>query len=214
MTSFWLPVECVLCGKPPVQICASCRSTVPVRPRSVIRPDLLPGLAVADYAGAPKQLVHSLKVLGSGPVVRLMALHMAAHLAEQPAGKFEGQHILLVPAPSRKSAIAQRGFVPAALLAKSVARQLRKLGIPAQQIGMLRMNSKVADQTGLNRQQRSQNLAGAMYCKTKPVAAFLNHRLVLVDDVVTTGATLREMNRCLSEAGWQPVSFLTFAETL
>jgi predicted amidophosphoribosyltransferase len=143
-----------------------------------------------------------------------MAAHLASHLAVQLAGQLHGQPVLLVPAPSRKSAIAQRGFVPALLLAKAVARQLRKRGIDARHLALLGMNSAVADQTGLNRQQRSQNLDGAMFCKSKPSAKLLNHRMVLIDDVVTTGATLREMNRCLTESGWQPVNFLTFAETL
>ncbi|MEN9989668.1 MAG: hypothetical protein RL508_647 [Actinomycetota bacterium] len=218
MTSFWLPVDCLICGQPPLQVCQSCRLKLPILPRSVSRPGLVAGWATTAYEGAPQMLVHALKERGSGSVAKLMATAMAQTLSQNLehtlAGQGGKQPVLLVPAPSRRSAMARRGFVPAVLLAKAVARQLRATSVTAQVLPLLRVGAEVADQSGLNRLERQQNLAGKMNCKSKPSAGFSGYRLVLIDDVVTTGATLREMQRCLTAAGWQPVNFLTFAETL
>lgn len=71
----------------------------------------------------------------------------------------------------------------------------------------------VGDQAGLDRQARAQNLAGAFACRPAWRAVMLDARCVVVDDVVTTGATLTEAARALRAAGAASVTCATVAAT-
>jgi predicted amidophosphoribosyltransferase len=89
----------------------------------------------------------------------------------------------------------------------------------AFEASLVSLNRKVKDQALLNLEEREENLTGAMAAAPfQRVSGRLiddsRRNVVLVDDVVTTGATLREMHRALLEAGWNPLFFVTFAETL
>ncbi|MDG4862198.1 phosphoribosyltransferase family protein, partial [Streptomyces sp. T-3] len=78
------------------------------------------------------------------------------------------------------------------------SRELRRRGTSARVLPVLRQRRVVADQSGLNSRQRLANLTGAL--ETAPGAARLlaGHRAVLVDDLMTTGASLTEAARALS----------------
>ena len=121
--------------------------------------------------------------------------------------------VLLVPMPSRPSATRKRGYVPAWLLAQALARDVRGAAgsprVTARRLVWYRR--QVARQAKLGKQERQQNLAESMLATPAPLDS---PPVVLVDDVVTTGATLREASRALTEAGWNVVAFVTFAETL
>jgi predicted amidophosphoribosyltransferase len=83
--------------------------------------------------------------------------------------------------------------------------------LDAREFTGVRLNRKVSDQALLNLQQRAANLAGAITVGPPPVPGT---QLVLVDDVVTTGATIGEMYRAATESGWNCKFFVSFAETL
>ena len=111
--------------------------------------------------------------------------------------------------------MVHRGFVPAAVLASAVAQSLqRNHGVSATVVRVVKLAGSVADQAGLNRVERAKNISGQMRCSRAPSRLEGGRRLLLLDDVVTTGSTLLELQRCLTESGWKPKSFLTFAETL
>jgi predicted amidophosphoribosyltransferase len=222
---FWLPVNCLLCGKPPRQLCESCIGQTLPTPRAVSRSGLVPGTAAVDYQGRAKDLVRHLKVLGSGTVAKIMAQKMAesscgfalsgllASSEFQASGSSSRPvSIFLVPVPSRKEITRIRGFVPAELLAKKLANELRNQGLPVEFKPLVRLTRVVQDQAGLSRQARDQNLVGAMKAIAPSIDA--NRQIWMVDDVITTGASLRELQRSLISAGWNVQRFVTFAETL
>lgn len=113
---------------------------------------------------------------------------------------------VVVAMPSRASSFAKRGFVPAELVAKHVARRLRL----ALQPGAIRLQRHVEDQASLSLERRSSNLVGSMQASR----ALRGKRVLLIDDIVTTGATLLEGTRAIAEAGGLPAGFLTIAETV
>lgn len=117
---------------------------------------------------------------------------------------------LLVPMPSMKSSFANRGFNPAEELAKRISRQaVRGANIKVPVSRCLKLTGTVSDQASLSGEARRTNLDGTMSVTVFPVG----YSAILIDDVVTTGATLREAQRCLAKAGVKVQGFLTFAET-
>jgi len=110
----------------------------------------------------------------------------------------------VVPIPLHPCKLRERGWNPAALLARPIAAAL---GVPLR-TGLLRRVRETAAQAGLSREARAQNVRGAF--RARPAAPA---RVLLVDDVRTTGATLLEAAGCLTEAG-HTVSTLAMAWAL
>ncbi|KMS77804.1 hypothetical protein ACH49_19240 [Streptomyces leeuwenhoekii] len=106
--------------------------------------------------------------------------------------------VLLVPVPSARRAVRARGHDPARRIALAAAGELRRSGTPARMLAALRHRRAVADQSGLDSRQRWDNLAGAL--AVVPGAARLlcgAAAVVLVDDLMTTGASLAEAARAV-----------------
>ncbi|SPF07326.1 DNA utilization protein GntX [Streptomyces sp. MA5143a] len=108
--------------------------------------------------------------------------------------------VLLVPVPSARRAVRARGHDPARRIALSAARVLRRAGTPARVLAVLRQRRAVADQAGLDARQRLDNLAGALEVAAGGVPLLGGGRVVLVDDLMTTGASLAEAARAVRAA--------------
>jgi predicted amidophosphoribosyltransferase len=123
-------------------------------------------------------------------------------LSQIPSGEFE---IQLVPAPSRPANFAKRGFQPTLEIAKVLASKSPKLRV----LDALVLDKKVIDQVGLTKDERLSNLAGSM-----KVSQDLSGKIcIILDDVVTTGATALEAHRALSLAGARVIGLLVFSES-
>ncbi|RVU24550.1 ComF family protein [Streptomyces antnestii] len=109
--------------------------------------------------------------------------------------------LLLVPVPSARKAVRARGHDPARRIAYAAAAELRRAGVPTRVLAALRQRRPVEDQAGLNSRRRLANLAGALEV---PAGAHRllaqNGRIVLVDDLMTTGASLAEAARAIRAA--------------
>lgn len=110
----------------------------------------------------------------------------------------------VVPVPLHRRRIAQRGFNPAVTLARELARTR---GVPLAATALRRVRD-TESQTGLGRAERRANVRAAF--RARPG---LPARVWLVDDVVTTGATLEECARALRRAGARQVVALCAART-
>ncbi|MGW5614789.1 ComF family protein [Streptomyces sp. NPDC003877] len=123
--------------------------------------------------------------------------------AEVP-GRAPWAPLLLVPVPSGRRAVRARGHDPARRIALAAAADLRRGGLPARVLGVLRQRRAVADQSGLNSRQRLANLAGALTVVPGGAGLLREGPVVLVDDVMTTGASLAEAARALRAAADGP----------
>ncbi|WP_406372340.1 ComF family protein [Streptomyces sp. NBC_00647] len=109
--------------------------------------------------------------------------------------------VLLVPVPSARRAVRARGHDPARRIALAAAGELRRTGTPARVLGVLRQRRAVADQSGLNSRQRLANLTGALEVVAGAELLLAEGgRVVLVDDLMTTGASLAEAARAVRAA--------------
>ncbi|MDH6609508.1 hypothetical protein M2164_005143 [Streptomyces sp. SAI-208] len=116
------------------------------------------------------------------------------------AGPGIGMPVLLVPVPSARRAVRARGHDPTRRIALAAAGELRRAGMPARVVAVLRQRRGVADQAGLNSRQRLDNLAGALTVVPGGGRLLAEGLVVLVDDLMTTGASLTEAARVVREA--------------
>ena len=202
-----LPCRCVICRSTGLALCQNCSSQLTPSARAVTCFELH-GWAASDYGTSEKILIKAFKedgITALGPILaRLMKPAFQCLLDEVPT---QIDDAWLVPAPSSQANFRQRGYLPSLIL----ARQLnRTTGSSLRVKAALRFGRSVADQSGLSVEQRSSNLVGSMVAST----SVSGRRVILIDDVVTTGATLVEAARAIAEAGGEVVGFLTFSETI
>ncbi len=151
------------------------------------------------YEGVGKELVHALKYKGYlGVVGKVMGPLMSGAL--DVGARFD----LVTPVPLHRSRLARRGFNQAELMAKSVAQR-----ISAPVLDKLKLVRRTRDQIELSACARRENVSGA-FVSRGPVAG----RVLLVDDVFTTGATLSECAAVLRRAGAEEVQALTLCRTV
>jgi len=153
--------------------------------------------------GTGKQIVHSLKYDGWTRVAEEMAERMS-HVSVPPDVKLE--RTALVPVPLSRNRQRERGFNQSELIAAALAKFWR---IPVWP-GALSRQTSTRSQTQLTPGERLGNVAGAFSVPAAQCAILRGAHLVLVDDVVTTGATLRASASALFAAGARTISYMTF----
>jgi predicted amidophosphoribosyltransferase len=214
---------CAVCGRPGRVLCTWCRGGLPGHaydcwpsptPAGLVRPT-----AVGEYDGALRLLVNAHKEQHrfalARPLGDLLAVSLLAHVTGAGTGGSEASRVLLVPVPSRGRVVRRRGHDPLLRIAVRAASRLRGCGVHASVSRLLRSVRVTADQAGLAASERARNLTGSMACsagsRTPPNLA--GHRLVVVDDVITTGATVREAQRALEDGGFVVRGVATVAAT-
>ena len=151
------------------------------------------------YEGDLRRLIHLLKYDGMRPLAKALAAKMA------PVAPRVGTVELVVPVPLHRSRRWSREFNQAELLARELSRLV---GIPCRPGGLRRVRS-TPPQAGLSHRQRRENVRGAF--AAADAACIKGRRVLLVDDVMTTGATLDACARVLKAAGARYVGSLTLA---
>ncbi|MEU0087324.1 ComF family protein [Streptomyces sp. NPDC006274] len=199
-----LPAACGGCGAPRTQLCAECarllHGRTARRARPVPEPAGLPMVhAAAPYTDSVRAVLLAHKERGAlglaGPLGLALAGAVRAAVADTAVS---GGPLLLVPVPSAPGAVRARGQDAARRIALAAAGELRRTGRAVKVLPVLRQRRRMADQAGLTARQRLANVAGALEVRAGGARLLAGGRTVLVDDLMTTGATLVEAARALS----------------
>jgi ComF family protein len=202
------PDRCAGCGQPGHLLCSRCRATLRAYPRQALalhfaqQPSLLDMVAVGYvFEGVLRDAIHSLKY----ERIRRMAEPLGELLVERTQGD-PLQADAVVPVPLHARRMNERGFNQSELLAAPLARHY---GLPLLGHALNRQRD-TAHQVGLDARARLDNVREAFVWthKTPPPA-----RVVLVDDVLTTGATLIACAQALRRAGAHEVRALVLARS-
>lgn len=162
--------------------------------------------AVAQFEdGAIRQLVHRLKYSDRMELAKPMGAWMARAGAE-----LLDDADLLVPVPLHRRRLASRKFNQANALAQAVSVES---GVPVDPFALVRVKP-TASQVGLSRSQRALNLQGAFRVPEAMTARVEGRAIVLVDDVMTSGATANAASRALLRAGAKRIDVLVFARVV
>jgi predicted amidophosphoribosyltransferase len=184
--SLFFPVECAGCGEPDIALCAACRAALHPQPHARTLSCGLEVHAGLPFDGVPARVVRALKEAGHTGLARSLAPALAA-----AAGAAHPGSVIAVPVPTSRAAMRRRGYRVVDLIARRAGLRVAPLLVPSR---------ASADQRALGRDARRQNVAGTM----RPRDA-AGRRILVVDDVVTTGATLDEAVRVLRAAGAEVV---------
>ncbi|MBI2755708.1 MAG: ComF family protein [Chloroflexi bacterium] len=212
------PARCLGCGRRGQPLCHACEPSLALVEGPVCSRCALPrwndrdcrgckGLPAAlatvrgvyVYQGAARAAVHRLKFRGDRALAPWMSARLATAARQHPL-----QADLVVPVPLASDRLRERGYNQALLLAADVPAATG--GTLADSV--LVRESRPAQRT-LAAAERRQNLRGAFHCPEPALVA--GKRVVLVDDVMTTGSTLAECARALHAAGAARVMALVFA---
>ncbi len=195
-----LPTMCVGCGAEGRELCASCRARLTPAPVRTLAPGGVPVVAAVPYRDTVQRVLLACKQGRTGlaaPLGGLLAAALAAALAAVAA---PGPEVELCAVPSTRAAFRRRGFDPARLvLARTGHRDAR----------VLRPARPHRVQKGLGRDARRANLHGVHRARRR----LDGRRFLLVDDVVTTGATIAEAARAVRAAGGEVVGAVAIAAT-
>jgi ComF family protein len=188
------PPWCEKCGQPSVsdQLCVNCRAN-PLQIEKI--------RSVALFEGALRNAIHRFKYERLASMAEPFGEMLAAYWrAEQLSADW------LIPVPLHPSRERDRGYNQSDLLARQLAR---RVNVPLSSRG-LRRTRATAIQMTLNAAERRGNVAGAFECVEPRVRGA---RVVIVDDVSTTGATLEACAQAVLKAGAASVMGLTLART-
>ncbi|MHB0856540.1 MAG: double zinc ribbon domain-containing protein [Anaerolineae bacterium] len=221
MLDLLFPPHCVACHHAGAWLCPDCLAMV-----HLIRPPM------CDHCGAPRAVAGCCRACRQSAShlngVRSAALHLAPLDEAVHALKYEGVRVLadplaalmaacwqahaqpvdaIVPLPLHPTRERQRGYNQSLLLAKALARSLH---MPVEERWVVRTRNTRA-QVGLSRTARRDNVAGAFQAQGSAAAG---RRVLLIDDVMTTGATLEACAEALRHGGAAQVWALTLARAV
>ncbi|WP_244564176.1 ComF family protein [Rhizobium sp. RU36D] len=161
--------------------------------------------SVARHEGIARDLVHALKYRDRLDLAPMMATWMM-----RAGGEALRESDVVMPVPLHRWRLLSRKFNQSAELARHLARLAGKPYLPAT----LLRRKRTHQQVGLSATARQENVRGAFAIAEGREADVFGRRVVLVDDVYTTGATVAAATRVLKRAGASEVTVLTFARAL
>jgi ComF family protein len=171
----------------------------------VSRPPYALARAVARYESVLHDVIHVFKYKGKVTIGEILGKIMADHVYP---GFAMADYALIVPVPLHPKRLRERGFNQAVILAREISK---KVSIPLDYL-TLRRHVFTEPQVSLGKEQRTANVRGAFAVKnTRKIEG---RRIILVDDVYTTGSTIKECAAELLRCGAAEVAALTLARAV
>lgn len=200
-----LPAECGGCAAPSTPWCPRCAAELALHPDQphLITPRTDPGVpvfALGRYAGARRHAIVAVKERGRADLTAPLAAALADGVCRLCRWGMLAAPAVLVPAPTRWPAARRRGGDPVTRMARTVAADPR-LRTRVAVTPLLRMAVRARDSVGLDAAARQRNLTGRVLWRRAARPPPAGTEALLVDDIVTTGATAAESVRVLHSRG-------------
>jgi predicted amidophosphoribosyltransferase len=210
MLDLVLPIECGGCGAPSIRWCPACARQLAVKADEphLVTPRVDPGvpvLSLGRYAGARREAIVAVKEHGRADLLAPLAIALRAGLERLLTWGVVATPLTIVPAPTRRSAARRRGGDPVTRMAQAATADLPDI----QVVQALRLKALVRDSVGLSSADRQRNIAGRV--KIGKHIEVQAQDVLVVDDIVTTGATASESVRVLRLAGAHVAGVLAIA---
>ena len=197
------PPNCMICGSPGLDICAVCKKLLKPQPKFLFGEDF-PLISSLPYGEVTKKLLLLAKENGNVAAQKFFATALALSI-----NHFNLNHsISLVPIPSQRKSMRKRGFDSMKEIARLIIRDPH-LKAEVEIVNSLKIIRQVADQSSLTESERFQNLDKAFRAKS----GIKGMAIIVIDDVVTTGSTLREAVRALKERNLTVIGAATACAT-
>lgn len=225
------PPTCLDCGAPITvadALCPSCFGklrpiTAPYCPRLGIpfQHDLGPGALSAEAIAEPPPFERSRSAVLYNEVARAIVSRMkygdrpelatfCARLMHRAGQELWGDDAVLVPVPLNRWRQLSRRYNQSTELARALGRLTGIAVEPA----LIRRHRNTRQQVGLSRDARHRNVAGAFRAHPDLIGRLKGRRVILVDDVITTGSTIAAITRTLTKAGVDKVDVISFARVV
>ena len=206
MLDLVLPLQCGGCSAPATAWCPACAKELAVGPNQphVVSPRVDPGvpvLSMGRYAGARRTAIVAVKEHGRADLIAPLADHLRAGLQRLLTWGILESPLTVVPAPTRRSSARRRGGDPVTRIARLATR-----GPGLELAPVLYLRRFTRDSVGLSPAERQSNVSGRVRQR-----GAVHGAAVIVDDVVTTGATAAESVRVLQTRGTGVLAVLTLA---
>ena len=210
MLDLVLPLECGGCGAPSTRWCEVCAQELALGPDAprVVSPRIdpqVPMFALGRYAGARRQAIVAMKDRGRTDLIAPLAQALALGLHRLLDWGLLDVPLTIVPAPTRSWAARRRGGDPVTRIATLATAAHPHITV----VRALRMKALARDSAGLDSAARERNIAGRVLLTSRRVP--VDSEVLLVDDIITTGATARESVRVLQTAGARVAAVLALA---
>jgi ComF family protein len=212
-----LGAHCAGCDRPALSLCRTCGRAIRPDPevawpqpcpRTLRRPTRVTPIAAGSNADVLRRVLVAWKEAGNTRLTSVLDHLLAASVVEHTR---PGHPVVLVPVPTSRRSRRERGCDLVDELARSAVRLLRRVGIDAQVSQALAPARATVDQVGLSAAERASNLHGAFRLRTS--RSLPGRDVIVVDDILTTGATVSEAVRVLTTAGHRPIGIAVVAAT-
>ncbi len=171
------------------------------------------GVSLMDYSNKIcREMIHALKYTGDNRVVKILSNILEENLLESLSDRntvYSDNFLYIIPIPLSKKRLKNRGFNQLKLLLDEIGKNSKDLKKHIN-YNILEKIKETESQTNLNRAERLTNIKGVFNIKNKSILK--DAHVILIDDVLTTGATVTEASKILFKFGAREVEIITLAK--
>ena len=207
------PVNCISCGVSGVNLCLTCLSDFPPAERETA-PWIFP---LYDYRHPPiKKALWLLKYKGKKRLAYIFAEILYGKILEELsdlAVMENFNNVILIPIPLSKKRYRERGYNQAELICKELAKLDNNVNFKLGNNVLIKIKDTKHQAHIGNRNERLENIIGSFAVKNtkENISLIKNRNVILIDDIITTGATLNEARKTLKQSGARKVIAFTIA---